>query len=148
MRKFTKEDKRKEAFLRAANTLFSFWRVLNQDERDSGQSGIHSRLLEYLIEDAFVEVGESLKGRGHREHIIPLTMIRDQAIKMFNQNYLVEDVAEMIEKNLKLVHITKNEQQYLDNELGYKTSMPQGWKFGDDPFARLSKANIKRVKTT
>lgn len=143
MRKFTKEDKRKEAFIRAANVFFSYWRVLNQNERDSGANRIHSRLLEYLIEDEFIKVGESVEGKGHREHIVPLAMIRDQAIIMFNQNYLVEDVAEMIEKNLKIVYITKTEQQYLDNELGYKTTMPEGWKFGDNPFARLNKGNIK-----
>jgi len=30
----------------------------------------------------------------------------------------------------------------MDNELDMQTSMPEGWNFGDDVFARLKAANV------
>ena len=63
---------------------------------------------------------------------------------MFNKGYLVEDVAEMIDKNLKIVHITKEEQKRLDVEKNWKTIMPEGWTFEQDqPYARLLQAKIE-----
>ncbi len=140
---FTEEDKRKEAFLRASNAIYSYWRVTDKESRIKLECRIHTRILEILISDSFVTLGESVNGKGHREHIVPLVMIIDESIKMFNKNYLTEDVAQMIENNLIIIHITKDEQKYLDFELGYKKTMPEEWKFGDDPYARLKKALIE-----
>lgn len=145
MRIFTEEEKKKEAFLRVANVIYSCWRVGNPDEREKLTCGVDTRLLDILAYDSYTVVGESKKGRGHREHVVPRVMIVDESLRMFNQNYLVEDVAKMIEDNLKIVHITKEEQKYMDNELGYKKTMPKGWKFGDDIFARLKEAKIEIV---
>ena len=46
-------------------------------------------------------------------------------------------LVEMMKKNLKLVHITEKQAEYLDIKLGLRTTMPKGWKFGDDPLARI-----------
>ncbi len=122
---FTEEDKRKEAFLRASNAIYSYWRVTDKESRIKLECRIHTRILEILISDSFVTLGESVNGKGHIEHIVPLVMIIDESIKMFNKNYLTEDVAQMIENNLIIIHITKDEQKYLDFELGYKKTMPE-----------------------
>jgi hypothetical protein len=37
--------------------------------------------------------------------------------------------------------ITQDEQESLDSK--YRTSMPSGWKFGDDVFARLDAVGIE-----
>ena len=71
MKIFTEEDKRQEAFLRISNVLYSHWRISNQQEKESEQCGGHSRLFEVLIPDEYITVGESINGRGHREHVVP-----------------------------------------------------------------------------
>ena len=81
---------------------------------------------------------------GWREHVVPCTMITQEAYRMFDEdNATVAQVAVMIQSNLFIVHITKEEQQRVDVELGLKTAMPDGWEFGDDVFARLDAAQIK-----
>jgi hypothetical protein len=55
----------------------------------------------------------------------------------------VTEIAQMIKNNLAIVLITNEEADKLDNELDMQTSMPEGWKFGDDIFARLKVAGIE-----
>lgn len=63
---------------------------------------------------------------------------------MFNDGCLIEDVTTMIEQNLKIVHITKEERQRLDVELALKITTPEGWGFEqNNPFARLEMADIE-----
>lgn len=143
MRNFTENEKREEAFFRVAQVLYSHWRVTDYEDKLKLKCGGHTRLFEILIPDSYITCGESIKGIGHREHIVPCTMIRLEAYKMFNEGYLLEDVSRMIKDNLIIIHITKDEQRYLDNELNLKTTMPDGWSFGDNPYERLEKANIK-----
>ena len=142
-RQFTEEEKINESFLRTAQVLHSHWKVSNPEEKELLQCGGHSRLFEILIPDKYIVKGESLSGKGHREHIVPCALIRNQSYKMFNNGYLIDDVAKMLHNNLIIVYITTEEQKKLDVELGLKTVMPSGWKFGDTPFKRLEQANIK-----
>jgi hypothetical protein len=55
----------------------------------------------------------------------------------------VTEVAQMIKNNLAIVLITNEEAELLDNELDLQTSMPEGWLFGQDVFARLNIAQIQ-----
>lgn len=144
-RTFTEEEKINEAFLRIANVLYSHWRICNDEEKESLQCGGHSRLFDYLIPDSYITKGESKNGKGHREHIVPCALIRCHAYSMFNDSYLIEDVANMIKDNLIIVHITKEEQNRLDYELGYKHTMPENWEFGHDPYKRLEMGDIEVV---
>ena len=142
-KEFTEKDKKNEAFLRMANVLYSHWRVSNPVEKETLQCGGHTRLFDILIPDAYITVGESISGKGHREHIVPCALIRSESYRMFNDGYLLEDVAQMINNNLKIVHITKQEQNKLDVDLSLKTTMPEGWEFGQNqPFSRLDTAGI------
>jgi len=142
-REFTEADKKREAFSRIANVLYSHWRVSNPGEKVSLQCGGHTRLFDVLIPDAYITVGESVNGKGHREHVVPCALIRSESYGMFNDGYLIEDIAKMIEQNLKIVHITKEERHKLDVELALKITMPEGWSFEQNrPFARLDTAKI------
>ena len=50
----------------------------------------------------------------------------------------------MIFEHLAIVLISNEEQDYLDNTLGLKTTMPKGWEFGkSNIFARLEEAQIE-----
>lgn len=142
-REFSDEEKREEAFLRAANALFSHWKISNEEEKKSCECETHTRLFDLLISDKYIIKGESIKGNEYREHIVPNSLIITHSYEMFNNGYLVRDVAKMIEKNLVIIRISKEEQKKLDVELKLKTKMPDGWEFGDNPFKRLDIAGIK-----
>lgn len=79
----------------------------------------------------------------YREHIVPCVMIHNQAIEMTQAKEPIARVAHMIATNLAIVLISNAEQQLLDVELAWRTTMPEGWTFGQDPFARITGANIQ-----
>jgi hypothetical protein len=79
----------------------------------------------------------------YREHIVPCIMIHNEAIRMVLDGSLHAEVAQMIATNLAIVRITNSEADLLDHKLKLKTTMPEGWKFGDDVFARLNVAKIQ-----
>jgi len=102
-------------------------------------------LLEGDSIDHLITVGESVnrtKENSYREHIVPCIMIYNQAVTMTMEKRSVTEVAQMIKNNLAIVLITNEEAELLDNELDLQTSMPEGWKFGDNVFARLDIAKI------
>ena len=81
----------------------------------------------------------------YREHIVPCDLIISQAVAMIKAGSTDDEVALMIFKNLFIVIITPEEAAHLDYVLGLKTTMPAGWNFGDDIFARLVLAGIAVV---
>lgn len=102
-------------------------------------------LLEGDSIDHLITIGESVnrtKDNTYREHIVPCIMIYNQAVTMTVENRPVTEIAQMIKNNLAIVLITNEEAERLDGELDLQTTMPEGWKFGDDIFARLTVAGI------
>lgn len=75
-----------------------------------------------------------------REHIVPCTVILDEAVRMVQANCTVPQLAQMLKENLAIVVITADEAKHLDSV--YQTTMPAGWQFGDNVFARLDAMNI------
>ena len=103
------------------------------------------QLLEADTIDHILCRGESVNydpDNGWREHVVPCILIDNQAIEMGQQNRSIAEIAQMIATNLAIVRIHKDEAYKLDVELGLRTSMPSGWNFGDDVFARLQSANV------
>jgi sulfur transfer complex TusBCD TusB component (DsrH family) len=103
-------------------------------------------LLEGDSIDHLITIGESVKRtkeNTYREHIVPCILIYNQAVTMTMEKRSVTEIAQMIKNNLAIVLITNEEAELLDNELDMQTSMPEGWKFGDDVFARLATAQIQ-----
>lgn len=138
MNKFSKEELIERAFRRVAMMMHGMW-----EEKGSSDT----RLLEHwLIPDDFVMVGESLVGSEHREHVVPRIMLCEQAHLMFKNGASIQDVAAFLRKYLKIVLISRTEQQRLDNkdQLNLRQKMPEGWSFeSGDIFARLNIADIK-----
>jgi len=136
MGKFSEEELKQRAFRRVAFFMRDLW-----EEKGSSDT----RLLEsFFIPDPYVVVGESVSGRGHREHVVPRMVICQQCHAMFRDGASLQEVADLIQRFLKIVHITKEEQHRLDVELGLKQSMPEGWTFSQgDVFARLKAAAIE-----
>ena len=103
-------------------------------------------LLEGDSIDHLITIGESVnrtKENTYREHIVPCILIYNQAVTMTMEKRSVTEIAQMIKNNLAIVLITNEEAELLDNELDMQTSMPEGWEFGHDVFARLNVAQIK-----
>lgn len=101
--------------------------------------------------DDLITVGYSVKGReqqrigknAYREHIVPCTLIEREAIRMLNEGQSVEAVAQMIKSNLFILKISDEEAYTLDNILGLRTTMPEGWNFGQDVYSRITFAGIQ-----
>lgn len=110
-----------------------------------------SRLIIGDSLDKLAFVGYSVQGRlqeksgknAYREHPVPLDWISTKIFEMIKDGKSDEEIAAMIKRNFKLVLISDEEQDLIDNKLGYKTTMPDNWKDGDDVLARLKLANIK-----
>lgn len=83
-----------------------------------------------------VSINESFEGDWD-EHNHPHDNLYRLCIEAYKDGATVEEVAQHIKDNLTVAHITDSERRYLDFELGLQTKMPEGWKLGDDPLARL-----------
>jgi len=103
--------------------------------------------------DNLITVGYSVKGKhqelngknAYREHIVPCTLIERKAIEMFNNGATSQQVADMIKSNLFILKISDEEAYKLDIEMGLRTTMPEGWEFGQSVFARITAAGIQRL---
>ena len=93
--------------------------------------------------DHRITLNKPLTKDSYREHVVPIIFLVNEAIKMFKEGATDAEIANMLQQNLFVYHITKDQAKHLDNELGLKTTMPKGWKFGDSVFARLDAAGIK-----
>lgn len=122
-------------FIIAAETLYSHFKY--------GQSP-HSRIFQMIIYDEWIEIGESMKGATHKEHVVPLIYLLNWGKKLFNETVDVKEYAEILKECLKIVRISKEEMDLLDKiDPVLKTGMPEGWKRGDSIFARLDCKKIK-----
>lgn len=79
----------------------------------------------------------------YREHIVPCIMIHNQLIDMCLNGKTLCEMAQFLKTHLAIVLVTKEEASKMDNDLGMRTSMPEGWKWGDSVFARLEAAQIE-----
>ena len=142
MSSYTPEDLKQRAFERAAWVLEHHW----EEQKDllPRAARVHSRIFDILIHSSLILYGVSINGTGHTEHLVPCSLIRDQAFKMFWDGKDVNAVALMLRRTLKIAHITKEEARILDFDLGLKTTMPGVWCFETgDVTARLDVAGIK-----
>jgi hypothetical protein len=100
--------------------------------------------------DSMVTLGYSAKGKmqerngkaAYREHIVPIDWCITKAFEMLQNGHSIEDVAQMFKRNIKVVLISDEEQDLLDNKLGLRTTMPEGFVDGNDPLTRLKYAGI------
>jgi len=117
----------------AADT--GFWHVL-----DRGALGFDAH-------DGLITLGKSAAVLANptapqwREHIVPCTMIIERAVELFEDGATIPTVAQMVKENLAIVVLTAEEAKKVDAV--YKTTMPEGWNWGDSVFARLDAFNIK-----
>lgn len=122
--------------------LFSNIASVMKTMSDTGMTGMMSRCVFDSV-DHIISLNPPLAADSYREHIVPCSMIIEEAFRMFDEDDAsIIEVATMIQQNLFIVHITKAQADFIDHTLGYKTTMPDGWTFGDNVFARLDAADI------
>ena len=100
--------------------------------------------------DDLIVIGRSNAGiqNPYREHIVPASLIKEEALKMAERGEDAECIAEFIRHHLYVVIISPGEAQLLNlsqdaGGMSVKTTMPEGWIFGDDPTERLKAAGIQ-----
>ena len=96
--------------------------------------------------DEIITIGESISRtpeNSYREHIVPCDFLVREAVEMYKNNSSLVEIAIMFQQNCFIVLITPDEAKLLDSTLGLKIDMPNGWKIGDNPLARLNFAKIK-----
>ena len=101
--------------------------------------------------DDLIVIGSSPQGLAalspYREHIVPVSLIKEEALKMAERGEQADEISEFIRHHLYVVIITTEEARLLDGSpdaggMSIKTTMPEGWIFGDDPTERLKAAGI------
>lgn len=132
-----------ERLVRASERVVYVMRHLYEE---AGHS--HSRLLDdMLLPTELITVGRSraCEGKGYREHVVPCRKIVKRGHAMIECGRSDAEIAAFIRKHTKIVMISKAEASYLNRKSGMnlRQSMPKGWKFGDDIFARLTAAGIE-----
>ena len=107
--------------------------------RSAAKRGVQKLLKREVFDelDLYVAINEALEKSSYREHAVPITMIIKRIFTMIKDGATDAEIIEMIKKNLIVVHIKEEQAEYLDIKLGLRTTMPKGWKFGDDPLARI-----------
>ena len=100
----------------------------------------HSPAARRVIIEAKTKSRRKIKGLRH-EHVVPLSVIRDM---LFNDPDVRRGdpsaVSRILENNLHSAVITRDEALYIDKT--YRTSMPQEWEPGTDPYIRYDKLNV------
>jgi len=145
---FTSEQLRSRAFDRAAWVLRHYWEEQRDDAK--GEARVHSRLFDPLVPDCHITIGTSKNGGGHKEHLVPCVVLRNRAFSMYREGKSEKNVAEMLEKFLRIAKISKAEAYYLDhgvfNGIKLKTAMPVYWNWDTGSvMARLEAAGIELV---
>lgn len=134
MKQFSEEELKYRACRRVAVILFEQWEEFG---------GGDTRLFDWLIDDKFTYVGSSINGNEYREHLVPRALLRDICIQLFNAGKSIDDATQIIINNLKIARITTAEAKKIDNEIGLRTTMPDGWHHENGDFmARLNAAGI------
>lgn len=141
-KRFSREQLLDRAFHRIAWNIKHMW-------EETGNSD--TRLLnEPLIPDSFVIVGQSKaateKSNQYREHVVPRVMICEESHRMFERDASVEEVGRFIREHLKIIFITKDEQDRLDKgkNQNLRQKMPPDWTFGSGSvYSRLEFAGIE-----
>ena len=108
--------------------------------RSAAKRGVQKLLKRDIFDelDLYAAINEALEKNNYREHAVPITMIIDRIFTMIKDGATDAEIIKMIKKNLVVVNILEKQAEYLDITLGLRTTMPKGWKFGDDPLARIN----------
>jgi hypothetical protein len=118
------------------------------DNKDQVMLDLCRSLLDADKFDDAISVNFIFGENTYREHLVPCVMIHNHVIELLNgkNNANLQDVANVVERNLKIGYIHPDDAHKLDYELNLRTKMPENWNFGDDIFSRFIYAGIELEK--
>lgn len=137
---FSKEVDEENKFLKIVKRYTNAIENEDQELLDMARSLLSSDSI-----DRMIVRGQSEKycaEKAYREHAVPCIMIHNEIIRMVLDKEPVHKITQMIISNLAIVLIHEDEARYMDVDLGLRTTMPEGWKFGDNIYARFEAAGI------
>jgi len=104
---------------------------------------LHRGMLTADNHDKRISLNKKTDVLNYREHLVPCIVIHNEAIRLAKEGESAIRISQMIESNLKIGHIRTEDAELLNGSSGLKSSMPNGWKFGDSIMARLDKIGIE-----
>ena len=96
--------------------------------------------MHFISEDAMAVLNGQKNERLVKDHSVPVAVIRDILISQKNIGFI--NIEDTLVRNYRLGVITKGDDEKL-NKQGLRSKMPDGWKDGDDPFARYASIGLK-----
>jgi hypothetical protein len=93
--------------------------------------------------DKYIVINQRTETRTRREHIVPCDFILRHTIEMYNEGSDTEEVAHMLKENLKIAWIDPKDAEYIDRVKKWRTTMPDGWKWGENVYERLDQSGTK-----
>jgi len=103
----------------------------------------HSKNASHMIIEANTSSRRRISGLRH-EHVVPLKLLRDI---LFSNTAVCagdhEEVAMILQENLHAAVITREEALHVDKT--YRTSMPDTWRPGKDPYVRYDLTGISLI---
>jgi hypothetical protein len=117
---------------------------------EAGHGGFHSRIFQHMLhwEYDFVGIGQStevtIESGFHPEHVVPCAVLIEETCRLIQESVLNDtEIASLRQKHWKIARITKEQAKQIDFGLGYKSTMPPGWRFEfGETLARLNAAEI------
>lgn len=110
-------------------------------QKDQVLLDLSRKLLEADDMDHIIAVNHKVSPYTYREHVVPCINLHNLILKMLHDEDCDDaDVIDLLERNLKIVHIHKDEAKKLNN--GLRTDMPRGWSPSDSPYARLIQNDV------
>lgn len=135
---FSKTEIKRRRLFRLAQIIHDHWQE---------SSGMDTRYFDHpFIHDDYVVTGRSNAGGTYREHVVPRAYLRDECMRLLDAGATIEQLTDILEKNLKIVLISEDKEAKLLN-LTLKTTMPDGWILGlHDPMDRLTSVGIQVIE--
>lgn len=138
---FTKEVAEREIFLKIVKR---YKHAI--DNEDQNMLDLARKLLEGDEIDHLITVGHSAMrttDQSYREHPVPCIMIHNELIAMYLRKCSLTEMAQFLKQHLAIILVHPKEAEKMDSELGLRTTMPEGWTWGGNIFARLDSAEVK-----
>tara|TARA_Y100001938_G_C8052858_1_gene412801 strand:+ start:454 stop:1017 length:564 start_codon:yes stop_codon:yes gene_type:complete len=104
----------------------------------------HSKNAKHVIIEANTSSRRKISGLRH-EHVVPLKLLRDMLFS--DKDVCAGDhkaVIKILKDNLHAAVITREEALHIDRS--YRTSMPDSWSPGKDPYIRYDLSGVRLIQ--
>lgn len=94
----------------------------------------------YNIGTKWWNISKSATEKIYFEHVIPTNCYLDRLLKLYDHSAPIDDFV-LLMKSIHVCMVLKDEDKKLNHK--FRRTMPTGWKWDDDPFARYNVNDIR-----